>query len=150
MGKKLQSNPFTITDKSNTLVGISYISNSLVISKGQPSEQPATISQSGQTFTITMKAGRHKTDAVANAFNSACGGATHEYAGYHGGVRLDPELLFRRADEVPSGSATAVATVYMGQGSKNSKNNWWIGSSIVNSAGKTPVMQLQIGDQIVT
>ena len=151
MGKKLQSNPFTITDKSNTLVGISYISNSLVISKGQPSEQPATISQSGQTFTITMKAGRHKTDAVANAFNSACGGATHEYAGYHGkGTPGSLNFYFAVQMKFQSGSATAVATVYMGQGSKNSKNNWWIGGSIVNSAGKTPVMQLQIGDQIVT
>jgi phospholipase C len=151
VGKTIHANPFTITDKSNTLVGINYINNSLVITKGQPSQQPATIAQSGNTFTITMNAGRSKSSSVADAYNKVCGGSKNEYAGYHGGGtpgRLN--FYFAVQMKFQMAGSVAVATVYLGQGNINSKNNWWIGGSIVNSSGKTPTLQMHIGDQIVT
>lgn len=74
------SNAVTFNDQSNTISGISYVDGSLVISAGQPSSPPPSITQSGNVFQIMLTAGRHKTTPVADNFNSLSGGRNNEYA----------------------------------------------------------------------
>ena len=112
---KTRSNVVTINDLSNAISNISYVSGSLVITAGQPSETPPTISSSEGTFTITLEAGREKSTSVADSFNSNCGNdGAKEYAPFRGGGT--PEELNFMFVVVIEFSIGAAVTVYLGQG----------------------------------
>jgi phospholipase C len=148
-----QANVVTFTDQTKMITSIRYVDQSLVISAGQPSTPPATVTQIGNTFTITMNAGRSKTNQVADLFNSVCGGQNFEYAPQGGGgtpgqLNFFFEVVIEFDVEGTLGSITA----YLGQGSYGSfidpTNNWWIGGSNINSA--QPQLVFEVSGQIVT
>ena len=125
----------SVTLKSDLIESIDYIEGSFVISDGQPYESgPTPKNLGGGEWEITVNCGRHKTSAVATDFNNACGGEYHEFAGYHGGGTPD-ELNFMFGVTVTFSNATPI-TLYLGQGSSSSRNNWWIGGANVINDGK--------------
>lgn len=149
LGTTSHSNTVTIDDKaSRTISSISYIAGSLVISSGQPSKVPPSIKVKNNVWEITLEAGRHKTSAVANAFNSRCGGKGKEYApsGGGGGTPNELNFFFGVTLNFQNGGA---ATIYVGQGSYGLTNNWWIGGSPIFSVDK-PRLEYQAGNSIVT
>lgn len=84
----LHGNTITIDDSaSRTIQWITYVPDSLVITGGQPSEPPPAIEVKDNVFKITLKAGRKKSEAVADSFNSASGGAPKVYAPSGGAAR---------------------------------------------------------------
>lgn len=132
----------TVKISGSMIKGISYISNSLNISSGQPSSPPATISQSGSDWSVTMKCGRHKTSAVADAFTKICGSSAHEYAPSGGGGTPDELNFFFQVNftiEV-DGKNYAVNNVCLAQGSYGSTNNWWIGGTNVVNNGNASLI----------
>ena len=145
---KTRSNVVTINDLSNAISSISYVSGSLVITDGQPSQTPPTISSSDGTFTITLEAGREKSTSVADSFNSNCGDdGAKEYAPFGGGGT--PEELNFMFAVVIEFSIGAAVTVYLGQGHAAVRNNWWIGGSPIFSLD-TPRLEYSINNLVYT
>lgn len=75
-----RSNVVTITDESNTIITMSFIPGSLHVSEGQPSDPTPKFSKVGNVFTISLEAGRHNTQPIAQTFNTLTGGKNNEYA----------------------------------------------------------------------
>jgi hypothetical protein len=116
----------TVTFTASEFASVKYVANSLVISPGQPSSPPASITNRGADWAITMNCGRHKTATVANQWNTATGGANNSYAP-NGGANPPPkELNFYFALDITTKSG-AKTKLYVGQGSYPGTNNWWIG-----------------------
>jgi phospholipase C len=147
----LHSNVVTFTDQSETITSISYVANSLVISAGQPSQAPPTITHEGNVFTIELQAGRHKTTPVADQFNQLCGGRNSEYApsGGEGGTPGELNFFFALEIQFQYEGTAATQTVYVGQGSFFFTENWWIGGPGIQNLG-TPQLVYTAGTQIVT
>ena len=129
-----QTNVVTITDNTQMITGITYVANSLQITPGQPSSPPPSISQLGNSWTITLMAGRSDNSQVAGNFNEVCGAENHEYAA-SGGGGTPSQLNFYFAVELQwSNSIQSGSTlVYLGQGSFAFTNNWWIGGSPISN-----------------
>lgn len=135
----LHSNVVFIIDATQKITGIQYVANSLVISKGQPSQQPATIVETAglksfgipyNQFTITLEAGRHGTSEVADQFNSGTGGSDHQIGCYVEGFTKSPaDLNFFFSVTLNAGDSSCV--LYIGQGSNVGSNNWWAGGSSI-------------------
>ncbi|HXQ70890.1 MAG TPA: hypothetical protein VN844_10405 [Pyrinomonadaceae bacterium] len=152
----VQTNVVTITDNSNTITGISYVENSLVITPGQPSTPPPTVGQFQNSFTITLMAGREDNSEVASSFNSVAGGAFNEYAASGDDSGTPSQLNFYFAVQISYKSEGNPGSVvaYLGQGSFGSfidpTNNWWIGGSCIannpTSSGNEPTIQLGGGE----
>src|SRR5215212_9315193 len=118
LGVSSQSNVVTFTDQTNLITSIRYVDQSLVISTGQPSTPPATVTQLGNTFTITMNAGRSKTNQVADLFNSVCGGSSFEYApSGGGGIPGQLNFFFEVVIEFDVQGTLGSVTAYLAQGS---------------------------------
>ncbi len=145
--KSLPSNLIKITDQSKTISKISYIDNSLVISKGQHASTPPKISKSGHVFSIKLQAGRHGTQEVASTFNNVAGGNKHEYAPDGGGGSIPDKLnfFFAVSVEFKTELGTATAILYLGQGHYLTVNNWWIGGKSVRNDEKKPCIQVKEG-----
>jgi len=138
-----QSNVVTITDQSGTIMNISYVVDSLVITSGQPSTPPVTITKLNNVWTLTLNAGRSKTTPVANAFNEVCGGANNEYApSGGGGTPSQLNFFFQIVIDFLIGDESGSVTIYLAQGSYGSwidpTNNWWIGGANINYANGQP------------
>jgi phospholipase C len=142
------SNTVTLDDVAKTISSISYLPGSLQISSGQPSKVPPSISVKNNVWQITLEAGRHKTSAVANAFNSICGGKPKEYApsGGEGGTPKELNFFLGVTLSFTNGGS---ATIYLGQGSYGVTNNWWIGGAPIFSAD-VPRLEYQAGNRIYT
>ena len=132
----------TVTINGSMIKGISYVNNSLVISSGQPSSPPATISNSGSKWEVTMKCGRHKTSAVADQFTKICGSAAHEYAPSGGGGTPDELNFFFQVNFIIdiNGKNYNVNNVCLAQGSYSTTNNWWIGGTNVVNNGNASLI----------
>lgn len=149
--QSIQTNVVTITDNSNTITGITYVANSLVVTPGQPSTPPPSVVPFQNSFTITVLAGRSDNSQVAASFNSACGGPLNEYAPSGGGGGTPSGLNFYFAVQISykANGKSGTVVAYLGQGSFGSfidpTNNWWIGGlCIANnpSSGNNPTIQL--------
>ena len=144
------SNVVTFNDNSNTITGITYVPNSLVISDGQPSTVPPSIEKNGNTFKITLDAGRHKTTPVADKFNELSGGKQNEYAPEgDSGVPAQLNFFFEIQIAFSSGGLSTFAYVYVGQGSFGSTNNWWIGGKAISKVD-TPQLVYTLGNKLFT
>lgn len=145
---RTHDNTVTIDDTASQVIqSISYVTNSLQITDGQPSDPPATIEVEDHVFEITMKAGRKGSEDVANSFTSACGDASKEYAPSRGGGTPD-ELNFYFAVTIQFTNG-GVATVYLAQGNSVLTNNWWIGGGPIFSED-TPRLEYTAGNQVFT
>ena len=147
-----RSNVVTITDDSKTITSISFVSNSIMITQGQPSDSSATISQKNNVFEIELDAGRQKSDPVANQFNALSGGEVHEYAPSGGGGTPDQLNFFFEVtlNFQASDGTTGSANVYLGQGSfGGTTNNWWIGGGIVYNNNGSAELHAPVGSNIV-
>lgn len=135
--------------ESPLITAVSYVDGSLVISEGEASEPPATISRDGSTWTVALEADRHKTSEVAGSFDGATGGELHQYAPSGGGGTPD-ELNFYFAVNVAFQiqGKTVTTRLYLAQGSYALTNNWWIGGSSVVNDGE-PDLVLVANDQVV-
>jgi phospholipase C len=133
-----QSNVVTITDESNTITSIVYLPASLDVSEGQPHDAEPSIARTGNVFTITLEAGRHKTAPVAETFNARSGGQNNEYAPFKEIDETPDELNFFFGLQITFefASASGFANVYLGQGHVLGVNNWWIGSPNISNFGE--------------
>ncbi len=133
----MSSETNTVKVTGSMIQSINYIQNSLVITSGQPSSPPPSITQTGADWTITLKCGRKKSEPVATSFNATTGGTVHEYAP---DIDSDSpeELNFYFGVKVTmlSGGTSATTTLYLGQGSHGGTNNWWIGGNSIVNDGK--------------
>jgi phospholipase C len=144
---KKRTNVVTINDESKVIRSISYVTGSLVITSGQPSDVPPKISGSNGVFTITLEAGREDSKPVANSFNTSSGGSSKEYAP-KGGVGAAEKLNFMYAVILNFLSGESV-TLYLAQGSFAGHNNWWIGGSPIFSLDK-PRLEYTSGNTVYT
>jgi hypothetical protein len=137
-----QTNVVTITDNtsSSMVTNITYVPNSLLVTPGQPSTPPPTISQFENNFTITLIAGRSGDADVATDFTNASGGADHVFAPQGqplGGTPGKLNFYFAVQIDYDANGDVGSVVVYLGQGSYGSfidpTNNWWIGGSAVSS-----------------
>jgi phospholipase C len=144
----LRENTVTIIDEAGRIQSIAYVPNSLVITDGQPSETPPAIEVSGNTYTITLQAGRKGSEAVAESFNAAAGGDGKEYAPDGGDGGTPDELNFYFAVTINFGQGSA--TAYLGQGHFAATNNWWIGGSPIYTGADTPRFEYTAGNFIYT
>lgn len=128
----------TVKLTGSMIQAISYIQGSLVITTGQPSSPPPSITQTGADWKITLKCGRKKSKSVATSFIDTTGGSVHEYAPEGGGGGSPDELNFYYGVKVTimSGSTPVTTTLYLAQGSHGSTNNWWIGGNSIINTGK--------------
>lgn len=131
--------------KSNTvkvtglvIQSISYIAGSLVITKGQSSSPPPSITQKGADWAITLKCDRKKSTDVAMSFGRASGGNIHVYApeGGEGGSPSQLNFYFGVTVTILSGGNKSSTNLYLGQGSHDGTNNWWIGGNDVINKGE--------------
>jgi hypothetical protein len=143
----LHGNTITLDDTaSKTIKFITYINDSLQISSGQPSKVPPTIRVKNNVWEITLQAGRHKTSAVANSFNSLCGGKEKEYvpSGGDGGTPNELNFFFGIIITFRNGASQPI---YLAQGSNGTTDTWWIGGSPIFSQDK-PRLEYQGGSNI--
>ncbi len=131
----ITNNTLQITDNSRTLIGMTYVTGSAVVTSGESHNDSATVSVSGNVWTITFAADRKGSTDVATSFNNACGGTAYEYAASGGGGTPD-KLNFYFTLELTFSTAQGNATVTLnaGQGHFGVNNNWWLGGSIVTSS----------------
>lgn len=131
-----------VTLKADAITGVRYIDGSFAISSGQPSQVPPSITRDGPTWTIDAYCGRHKTEAVATGFNGLTGGASHLLGLLSTSDRQPAELnfYFGLIVDVKVGDDTFSLTLYTGQGSSGTRNNWWLGGgALVNHDGRALV-----------
>jgi phospholipase C len=143
---KSKSNEVTIDDKAKTIVGISYVGNSLVITPEQPAQTPQVPAPVNNVWKITLEAGRKRSKGVAVAFNSDCGGKSKVYS--KGQSDKPEELNFYFAVDITFADG-ATEKIYLGQGSHGSVNNWWIGGKAIFRED-IPRLEYRKGDEIVT
>jgi hypothetical protein len=112
----------------------------LHVTSGQPYSGDPEVHKTDGGYVIQFLCGRSTSSAVANAFNTAAGGAYHEFpAPYLSGrpyAAMQPsELNFCFAMNLTFGEVGPV-TVWFGQGhSYTIRNNWWLGgAAILNSS----------------
>ena len=144
------SNVVTLTDLSGIISSITYLDNSLVISEGQPASPPPSITMAQGVFKITLEAGRHKTTPVADSFNNLSGGRNNEYApSGDSGTPSQLNFFFGVVIEIvlPSSGSSGSVTVYLGQGSFGTTNNWWIGGSCISNFDQ-PLLVVTAGGEI--
>jgi hypothetical protein len=145
----LHPNTITLDDTaSKTIKFISYLNNSLQVSAGQPSKVPPAIRVKNNVWEITLQAGRHKTSAVANSFDSLCGGEAKEYAPFGGSGGTPDELNFFFGISITFKNGVS-GTIYLAQGSYGATDNWWIGGSPIFTQG-TPRLEYEGGNSIYT
>jgi hypothetical protein len=143
----MDSNDFKLT--SSQITSISYIPGSFVITEGESGSPPPTFTKSGSTWTINIGADRSNSTPVAQSFNTATGGATHEYTNASGD-KSPSQLNFYFGVNITFdvGGTSATVPVYLGQGHYATSNNWWIGGNTVFNAG-TPVLHVVSGSVIL-
>ncbi|HRH48424.1 MAG TPA: hypothetical protein PLP23_06725 [Panacibacter sp.] len=135
------SNDNTVTIKCASITSIAYIDNSLVITGGQPSSPPPTISQSGDTWSITINCGRKGSVTIASQFTSKSGGVSNVISPYSSSDKSPSNLNFYFGITVCFNiqNETFYTDLYLGQGNTSSRNNWWIGgknvATLYNSIG---------------
>jgi hypothetical protein len=118
-----------ITDKTNTVTGITYVDNSLVISKGQPSTPPVNVTANGDgQYTLSLDAGRHGTAAVGGDYSKATDGTNHQFCTLTG--TNSRVLNFYYAVKI-SFKSGAIVTVYLAQGHYSGHNPWFIGANCI-------------------
>ncbi len=141
-------NTFTLTCED--IVNIQYRLNSAYISEGQPFDVPPDISNDGSgKWTITFKAGRDKTSAVAKSFTSVAGGSQDTLIVGSGDETPD-ELNFyfglNVTVELSDGGLLDDILIYLGQGNTLFTNNWWLGSiNLINLNGRAVLLGTQNG-----
>ncbi len=145
------TNNVTFTDNSGTLTSITYVPNSLVISDGESAKGDPTVTQDGNTFTVSLEAGRQKTTRVADQFNQSSGGRNNEYApsGGEGGTPDQLNFFFALQFQFEANNTTSTVNVYVGQGSFAVTNNWWIGGSSITNFGY-PQLVYTAGSEIIS
>lgn len=124
-------NVVSTEDPSNGIRSIDYLPNSLVIATGQPADVAPSITAAGGVFTITLRAGRHRSKQVADTFRSQCGDSPKMFTPSGGGSA--PEELHFMFGVTNSFKTGGPATVYLAQGHHFLTNNWWIGGDPVFS-----------------
>jgi phospholipase C len=162
----LQQNNVTITDRTGTILSITFVpmtsvpppppnqqspslKNGVIISSGQPCNAPASnawsstnLKQDGNLFSFTLWAGRSKTTPVATAFDTLTGGGSNEYAPQGGGSSGPSQLNFFFEIQIVFQAPTEqqTVTIYLGQGSYSGGNNWWVGGSCVSYINNQPFL----------
>jgi len=118
-----------VTIKCDTITAITYIGNSLVITSGQPSSPPPTISQSSDEWSITMDCGRKANSSVAGQFTNLCGGIGHITcpSAWSDTSPSDLNFFFGNSVKFTINSVDYRTNIYFGQGHSHARNNWWIG-----------------------
>jgi len=125
-------NSATLTSSDIKITSISYIQNSFNITAGQSFDLPPTFSvDAGGVWTMSINCGRNASTEVAAAFTNACGGIIHVDAPDGGGGAPDDlNFFFGAVVTFQLDANTQVSTtLYFGQGSYFSTNNWWIGGN---------------------
>lgn len=127
---------------ANAIQSLTYVPNSLVITPGQPSSQPAAISCSGTQWTTVLQAGRKGSGDVAASFMTASGGGPGNVFGLDSGAKTPGKLnfFFQVTATFTNGAQVVLC---LGQGHTGAYNNWWIGSPSIQG-GDTLVVG---GDQ---
>lgn len=150
MSSTPSTNVITFTDNSQTIVSMTFVSNS--IQDGSSNYYtPPTIQKSGNVFTITFMSDRHGSSDVATSFNSACGGAAYECAADHGGGTPNSlNFYFALTVNVSTPSGNGLTTLYVGQGNHGTTNNWWLGGSCINSSAPSFAVPLDNGVETLT
>src|SRR5579871_248804 len=160
MSPTLRDNVVTINDESEQITGIAYVAGSLVITDGQPSEVPPTISLSERVYTITLNAGREGSASVAAAFNTQCGGIAKEWAPVTATTPIQDDIPINLAgipDKLNFMFAVILsfrfggsAQIFLAQGHDvEQDNNWWIGGDSIFST-QIPRLVRTVQDKIYT
>lgn len=141
----------TVTLNSSQIKSVNYVNNSLVVTEGQKSSPPPTISQTGSQWNITIDVDRKNSAQVASAFNESTGGRYNEYAPDGGSGGTPNELNFFFAVDVTfqvNSSQQVQTRLYLAQGHYSTTNNWWIGGNAILNAG-TPTLLLLSGSTVL-
>jgi hypothetical protein len=119
--------------KCSTITSVVYIDKSLVITSGQPSAPPPSISHSGDTWTITMECGRKGSGKVASQFTSTSGGVGKVISPTSMSDKSPDDLNFFFGVTVcfNVNNENFYTDIYLGQGHRSLRNNWWIGGENV-------------------
>lgn len=147
--KAQMSSSNTVKLSSPQIQNVTYIANSLVITTGEDSSPPATITAPdtpGGDWTITLNADRSGSTQVADSFNGQVGGSSHEYAPNGGGTGHSPEQLnfyFGVTITFQTGAGSVPVNVFLAQGHFSSTNNWWIGANAVVNTGTPTLVAIQ-------
>jgi hypothetical protein len=140
-----------VTIKCGTIKTIDYIAKSLVITSGQPSSQPANISQSDDTWSVTMECGRKGDRSVAGQFTSLCGGKGHITCPTAISDASPSKLNFFFGTTITFtiGGKDYSTNVYLGQGHRSLRNNWWIGGPNIANNSSHAVLTIFSSTNIV-
>jgi len=133
-----------VTMTASEFNAVNYISNSLVITSGQPSEEPASIVHTAPDWIITIDCGRKGSDAVGNEWVKATGGASNSFAPDGGGSPPPKKLNFYYGLTVSTVNGNST-TLYLGQGHYPNVNNWWVGGVDVTAIQNKAVLALGSG-----
>ena len=139
------SNTVTITAAEFTAVD--YTKDSLIITAGQSSKQPADITHPFPDFEITIDCGRKASEEVARLWGDATGGAGHNFAPEGGDDATPATLNFYYSVEVTTklGNKT---TLFLGQGSYAMTNNWWVGGADIVVTDDVVFLKLGTGKML--
>lgn len=109
---------------SDVIKSASYVGGSLVVTNGQPSEEPVTIDVHDGVMTILVRSGRKKSRPVAEEFINR----SKKMLTTQGGSAGRPEELnFTFSVDVEFANQK-VSRINFGQGSRMGvRNNWWAG-----------------------
>lgn len=128
--------------KCSDITSISYIKDSLVITEGQPSTPPATISQKGDKWTITMECGRKGNSSVAGQFENMCGGKAHAFSpeAYSDPTPSNLNFYFGVTVTFKTPTGTRDLNLILAQGHQTLANNWWIGGNCIASKSNKTIL----------
>lgn len=114
--------------KADAIQSITYIDNSLVITSGQPSSPPPSVNHSCSTWTIDMECGRKGNSSVAGQFTNISGGVGHVFSptAFSDESPADLNFYFGVKVGIQTEGTTNYVTLYLAQGHRAMRNNWWI------------------------
>ncbi|WKE65718.1 hypothetical protein PVT67_00230 [Gallaecimonas kandeliae] len=123
---------------------VNYVPDSLVITEGQPSDQPASITHKAPKWLLSINCGRKNSSQVASQWVQATGGADNSYAPDGGANPPPKELNFYYAVDITTygGNKTRL---YLGQGHYSTTNNWWLGGVDVVAIDNKAVLAIGSG-----
>jgi len=138
-----------VTLECDSFSKVTYVSDSLYVTTGQPITSTPTVTQSENVWTISLDCGREGSETTAEKFNQAitAGGQYHEFAGKGGGGVPDKlNFFFQVLIQIKVGSGPTtydfITPVWLAQGHYLLTNNWWIGCNSIINVGKPVLLQL--------
>lgn len=142
----------TVKFTGSCIKNVKFIDGSLYVTGGEPTNPNPTVTNSGDTWSVSVDCEREGSSTTANKYNQqiTAGGKYHEFGLLSDVSTFLPSklnLFFQVEITMQHSNGDSFEfknKVWMGQGHTGLRNNWWIGGMNMINLGSTSAQYLQL------